>query len=247
MIKEIHLAAQYLATASISFIKKRDDDSHTNMGWSIEKQELSSWPLSEKEGQLSLSLKTFSLIWTKGDKSTEFPLHGKTHLEVKTWLKKAAKESIFMIYIYHLHYELPYPSITDDYTFTLESKPEMSRIAKLFDVSQAAFETVLKKQELESELRVWPHHFDLGAYATVSDSLALGFGLAIPDENIDDFYYYISAYEGSDSVETKNFKALSTGEWQTGDWKAATLKASGTTEKEAVKFLEESIGTFRKK
>ena len=245
MIKDIHLAAQFLATAGISFVRKEDDDSHTNMGWSIEKQELYSRLLSEKEGQLSLNLKTFSLVWTRGDKKSEFALNGKTHLEARTWVKTETKASIFMIYIYHLHYELPYPAISDDYVYKLSSKPEMKKVANLFDVSQVAFEKVLKKQELESELRVWPHHFDMGAYATIRDSLALGFGLAIPDDKVDDFYYYVSGYEGKDSIETEGFKTLSIGEWQSGEWNAATLKATGTTEEEAVKFLNEAIGRFR--
>ena len=33
----MHLTAQYLAAAGISFVAKKDDDSHTNVGFSIEK------------------------------------------------------------------------------------------------------------------------------------------------------------------------------------------------------------------
>ncbi len=245
MVKQVHLAAQYLAGAGISFIKKRDDDSHTNIGWSKDSHELSTWPLSDKGDQLSLSLKTFSLIWSNPEKRIEFPLNGKSHLEVKTWIKSQAKSNIGMIYIYHLHYELPYPFPSDDSTFKLESKAELSRISGLFDIGQSSFATVLKKQELTSDLRIWPHHFDLGAYTVASESLSIGFGLAVPDSAIDDFYFYVSGYNGDDSVETKNFKALSIGEWQTAEWKAATLRATRVKEDSATNFLTEAIHAFR--
>lgn len=245
MLQQVHLAAQYLAGAGISFIKKRDDDSHINMGWSTDLHELSTWPLSEKGDQLSLSLKTFSLIWSNPEKRFEFPLDGKSHLEIKTWIKGQAKSNINMIYIYHLHYELPYPFPSDDSTFKLKSKAELSRFSDLFDLSQTSFTAVLKQQKLESELRTWPHHFDLGAYTNPNDSLSIGFGLAVPDKAIDDFYFYVSGYNGDDSVETKDFKSLRLGDWQTEDWKAATLRATGMKEKDATNFLNEAIQAFR--
>jgi len=245
MLKQVHIAAQFLAAAGISFIKKRGDDSHTNMGWSIDKQELSTWPLSEKGDRLSLSLKTFSLIWSNEKNRAEFSLNEKSYLEVITWIKSQAKSNLGMFYIYHLHYELPYPFPSNDFIYQLTSRDELSKISALFDAGQSSFTAVLKQQELTSELRVWPHHFDLGAYIVPNESLSIGFGLAIPDSTIDDFYFYVSGYNGGDSIETKNFKALSIGEWQTEAWKAATLRATGFKKNNITAFLMEAIQAFR--
>lgn len=57
----MHLAAQYLAAAGISFVEKKADYSHTNLGWSIDKQRLETHPLSEKGDVLALNYNTFSL------------------------------------------------------------------------------------------------------------------------------------------------------------------------------------------
>ena len=92
---------------------------------------------------------------------------------------------------------------------------------------------------------MFAHHFDLGAYTNPNDSLSIGFGLAVPDKAIDDFYFYVSGYNGDDSVETKDFKSLRLGDWQTEDWKAATLRATGMKEKDATNFLNEAIQAFR--
>ena len=53
MKEQIHLAAQYLAAAGISFLEKRDDDSHTNLGFNIEKGTLDDrkWVLPEMEAE----------------------------------------------------------------------------------------------------------------------------------------------------------------------------------------------------
>lgn len=41
----MHLAAQYLAAAGISFVAKEDDDSHTNLGFSAETGSMTTHPL----------------------------------------------------------------------------------------------------------------------------------------------------------------------------------------------------------
>lgn len=45
----MHLASQYLAAAAISFVPKKDDDSHTNLGWSNEKNNWKPTPYHQAE------------------------------------------------------------------------------------------------------------------------------------------------------------------------------------------------------
>jgi hypothetical protein len=47
MEKMMYLLAQYLAAAGISFLEKKDDDSHSNLGFSIENSSMYSRPLNE--------------------------------------------------------------------------------------------------------------------------------------------------------------------------------------------------------
>ena len=245
MLQQLHLAAQYLAAAGKSFIDIKSDDSHTNLEWSIKEHLLRTWPLSKQEDILSLNYDSFSLIWSDQlGYRNELLLDRKSHKEIIEWLAIHSQNKLGKSYQYNLHYELPYPFPDDNYTFYLSSINDTNNISKLLDIGQKALEQILINENLSSGIRVWPHHFDLGCFVTPDDIKSIGFGLAIPDSEIDDFYYYVSGYHGENSIETKDFKTLQMGEWQTGKWKAATLKATGINQESIVNFLSESINQF---
>ena len=114
----MHLAVQYLAAAGISFVAKKDDDSHTNVGFSIEKTCMETHPISENGDILSLDYKYFSLNWNSKSGSISFPLDGATHADILNWLKETSKTFINKSYSYEFHYDLPY-EMTDDFKFKL--------------------------------------------------------------------------------------------------------------------------------
>ena len=88
----MHLAAQYLAAAGISFVEKKADDSHTNLGWSIDKQRLETHSLSTDGDVLALNYNTFSLEWDSLENNASFALDGKTHQQVLDSVYKANGE-----------------------------------------------------------------------------------------------------------------------------------------------------------
>ena len=62
MVEAFHIAAQYLTTVAISFLDKKDDDSHTNLGW--KEGALHTRSLSEDNCIFSLDYESFTLIWS---------------------------------------------------------------------------------------------------------------------------------------------------------------------------------------
>jgi hypothetical protein len=248
MIKELHIAAQYLAAAAISFVEKKDDDSHTNLGWSNESLTLSTRSLNSNGDKLALDFSSYSLVWnTTSGVISSLGLDKVTHNQVLEWINLQLKGREYdSSYKYSLHYDIGYGIDIDNYSFPEANNEELQKIANHLNVAQSAMQDILEKKKLNSEIRVWPHHFDLGAYTVISETLSLGFGLAIPDSGIDDFYYYISGYKGNDTLETKNFQKLENGEWQTGEWKAGTLRACDVNIEKAIGFLSNTIATFRK-
>lgn len=244
MIGTLHLAAQYLAAANISFLDKKDDDSHTNLGWSKTKQRLCSRIFSENGDQLCLNFDSISLIWLNSSNEFSLTLPSSTHTEVLNWLNNLSKENLEKDYTYDFHYKLPYALPTDNFQFQNFDKEGISTFSNYLNTTQEAFEETLKTFQLSSEIRVWPHHFDLGAFVTPNETISIGFGLAIPDELITDFYIYVSGYKGHDSVETKHFAPLSIGEWKTGSWKAASLKVEGKNKDQIMSFLKETLEAY---
>ncbi len=240
----MHLAAQYLAAAGISFLPKKDDDGHTNLGWSIEKQHMETHPLSSNGDVLSLNYKSFSLIWNSNNGSAKLPLDGKTHAEILKWLQDTSQAFLNKAYTYDFHYDLPY-TIDASFTYHFEES-EIARLANLRNLAQSSLVDTLKVTGLESDVRIWPHHFDSGAYASVNDDIAVGFGLAIPDKVVDEHYFYISGYKGDDSIATDSFDKLSLGKWKNNGFIGAVLPATKINEEQAIRFFTEAINTYKK-
>ena len=107
MKKQMHLAAQYLAAAGISFLDKREDDSHTNLGFDTDCGIVSTHPLSKNNDSLSLDYKKFTLVWNSSNESTSFRLDGATHQQIVEWISEVSQKFLGKQYDYKFHYDLP--------------------------------------------------------------------------------------------------------------------------------------------
>ncbi len=243
----LHLAAQYLAAAGISFLEKKDDDSHTNIGFSVEEGSMYTRPLNDMADTLSLNYERFTLEWNSFDTRTIFRLDGATHEEVLIWLNEVISSSGFSTsYTYKLHYDLPY-SIKNDFTYKLLNKNRLQELLHFRILAQMVLESFVEEHRLKSEIRVWPHHFDTGAFVTLEDDsgISIGLGLAVPDSICSKHYLYISGYRGHESLDTSGFEDLSIGVWKTGDYKAAILPVNDINEETALNFFNEAFSAYK--
>ena len=241
----MYLAAQYLAAAGISFVKKEEDDSHTNLGFSTEKTRMETHPLSENGDILSLDYKNFSLNWHSKNSSTSFPLDGATHEAVLSWLKETSKTFLNKSYSYEFHYDFPY-EMNYDFKFKLVDTNRLEELLQLRILAQSTLKQTLMEGNLESPIRVWPHHFDSGVYTGLNNNIAIGFGLAVPDTMSKEHYFYISGYNGHDALNTQGFSPLSNGEWKNNGFKGAILPATTIDKSKALLFFKEAIDNYKK-
>ncbi len=244
MIEQIHLAIQYLATAAISFIDKKEDDSHTNLGFSIASKTMSTRPLSEKGESLSFSYDHFALTWKNTHEEKSISLDGKTHLQILQWLEKTTAH-LSKTYHYDLHYDLPY-SIDHNYTYYRKDQNRLNELSQLRTLAQDTFENFLDDQVLVSEIRVWPHHFDTGGFVILENGIGVGFGLGIPDDVHDDYYFYIGGYQGHDAIDPKKFPPLTHGHWVNTGFKGGILSVVGVDKQKSLSFLNEAITSYKK-
>nr|WP_299000315.1 hypothetical protein [uncultured Allomuricauda sp.] len=246
MAMQLHLAAQYLATTAISFLDKKEDDSHTNLAFSNTEKSLETWPLGQKGTKLCLDYPSFSLKWVSGEPKT-FALHGKSHEEVVNWLKEVSVHlDSSKTYEYKLHYDLPYQMGTDE-TFQHNNPEKVEKLVQLRILGNTVLSEVLKENQLSSDIRIWPHHFDTGAFSPLDEDseTAVGMGLTIPDSLMDDYYFYISGYQGHTSLDTSNFKPLTKGHWMNDGFKGAVLPVSDCTKEDAVTFFNQAIQAYK--
>ena len=246
-IEPIHLAAQYLAAAAISFMPERADDSHTNMGFSAKNRRFETWELNNNGDFLALDLATFSLSWLSADGQTSFALDGRTHNEVVDWINKTASvNGITKPYTYDFHYTLPY-GIQGDYQF-IKDELALEKEVNVRTLVHEVLSEVLKSNELSSDIRTWPHHFDTGVFAGLPgrENISLGLGMAIPDSLINDYYFYISGYDGHKAVDSSDFEPLDQGEWIQGGFEGAVLALNELSKKSALEFFDTTIRAYSK-
>lgn len=247
-IEQLHIAAQYLAAAGISFLDKKEDDSHTNLGWEPEHLRLITHPFG-KNNQMALDFQRFSLEWlTDGKVVASKELQDSVHSENLNWIKDQVSNSkLPSKYNYSFHYELPYRKITKDYNFPVEGMVQIADIWNRLNIAQKAFENFLSSNHLTSPIRVWPHHFDMGIYTKIDkeNNLFLGAGLAFPDSLEEHLYYYASGWKDGSRINPKEFNKLENGVWRSEGWLGATLPSSEINETEAELFLFQAMQEFR--
>lgn len=247
MDKMMYLLAQYLAAAGISFLEKKDDDSHSNLGFSIENNSMYSRPLNENGDTLSVSYKKFQLDWNSNGSSASLRLDGTTHAEILKWINMmATKAAIKAPYTYVFHYDFPY-QIKDNFIFKVLDTNRLHKLLRLRVLAHSVLETFLQEHQLNSEIRIWPHHFDTGAYAVFNDmsAQAIGLGLAVPDTVCSDHYFYINGYQGHKVIDTSGFRPLSLGSWGINGFNGAILPATETDRDKGIAFLSEGFNQYK--
>ena len=243
MLEQVHFASQYLAMAGKSFLESKADDSHTNIGYNIISSSFETWDLNDDGLKLTLYLSNFQLKWSTGQ---SLVLSEKTHNQVVQWLKATSSElGLEKNYHFNLHYDLPF-DWDEDYSYELIDESYLVKEAELRTLANKTLETFLRSQSLKSDIRIWPHHFDTGAFMVLDNGSgkSIGMGMAIPDWLMNDHYFYLSGYNGHDAIDTSNFSSMTLGEWKNKGFKGAVFPTSGIAEKEGIQFLKEAFAQY---
>lgn len=255
--RQIHWLSQVLAKANRAYVPEQKDDSHTNLYFdALEKRILGRW-IDGPGGKiiLALNLQSRSFQWLdiKQNILHEVSVLNKSmeQLEKSVSDYPAGLNMKTDTFFQALHFEIP------DYKIEILNKEDISEDGKLSwiyfrDLANRASLDMLGYLQLESEIRIWPHHFDTGVYAQVTEGLGLGFGLAMEDSMIGRPYFYMSGYNSESPISYQNLNRLSVGRWETGEhWNGAVLalnSISATSNEEAIKtiqaFIKETASWF---
>ena len=246
MTKELHIAAQYLSAAAISFLKKEEDDSHTNLIWDPATSSLLGHDLRGDELRMALNFKDLSIEFRrKGMVLAKLPLSQTRHFENVKWLAEVFRDFLFEdSYEFNLPYELPYEDFNMDYTFPYRNEHELKKQADLRNKAHTVLTELTVNHNEPSEVRTWPHHFDTAALLWISEMDSIGLGLAIPDCMSKEHYFYVSGWRGHGMMETSNFNRLKQGLWLKNSWKGAVLKARRRSLDEIRSFFENALMAY---
>lgn len=251
--EQVHRAAQYLAMAGKFLLKNQPDDSHTNMGWDMSREALLSHSLPDGH-QLMLETTKMQLTLLLGPSSiATFSLIGQTRKAGVAWIKKtlAAAEIPAHDYAIDLHYDIPEHEIDRGATFRELSTGEYESFSRVRTLGHVAMTAWAASFEHASTIRTWPHHFDIGTYIPlVLDSegapeKSITLGLAIPDQYVDEYYFYITHWSKAGGISYESLAELpGCGFWNEKDFTGAMLRLSDLLAHEGSKEQIDHFSVF---
>lgn len=202
---QLHHAVQVVASAGATLLAPQPDDSHPNQEWMDSLGALVGRALPGSGVQLGLRVADLSLLLVdaEGRAGAELALDGKTLEDAYAWLaavSPVAGLELPSAGITRVAYEIPSHPTAKGAAFSLTPRDAFGELAHWFANGHHALVALASRLPNTSEVRCWPHHFDLGALAVVATtpdgSLAksIGLGLSPGDESYAEPYAYVSPW-----------------------------------------------------
>jgi len=231
----LHHAAQVVASAGKTFLAPQPDDSHPNLGWEERIGALVGRTLPGADARVGLRVSDLTLLLAdrNGSVRDEVALHGKTLEDGYGWLADVtanAGAELPAQGITRSSYELPNHATSEGAAFSSEPRDALAELARWFANGFAVLAERAAQMPGASEVRCWPHHFDVGALVSLEmqpdGSLAksIGLGLSPGDESYPEPYWYVSPWPYPAPSQLPALE--SGGHWHTEGFAAAILTGS---------------------
>lgn len=204
---QCHHAAQLLTRVARAYVPAKPDDSHTNLGWEPSQAMFVCRPTEPGGFQLGLRLEELRLrlLGPGGEPEADFALPGRTLREASEWVagQLAAKGLDGGSFDEPLHFEIPHHPVADGQAFSPDEGPAFGELSRYYSNAASLITKVANAQPGSSDVRCWPHHFDIATLITLrgagEDATTIGFGLSPGDGSYGQPYFYINPWPAPDS------------------------------------------------
>jgi hypothetical protein len=251
---ELHHAAQLAAGVGASLLDPRPDDSQPNLGW---RDRSRGWV-----GHAIPARRSFAAVLRPDDLTllleddagatlAELDLVGRTLAEGREWLGEQTRAlgAIPRDGAIHLPgYDLPAHPVGSGGRFAGELAPERAELGRWFAAAHGLLVERAARETDASEVRCWPHHFDIATLITVERDDAgaatrtVGVGLSPGDERYAEPYWYVSPWPAPSS-EALPFLDCG-GRWQIEGFTAAILLGSEVASAGTGAARSKRVGAF---
>ena len=242
---QAHHAAQLVVALGIAFLPPATDDSHTNLEW-LPGRALASRTIPGKppfRGALRLDPLILLVLDEAGDVLDEYRLSGRTLAQGFRWLTEAVRAAGAPAdqLTDRKHYSIPAHPVSDGAQFHPDEGGSRELSAYYHAASLALGEVAARRPDA-SEVRCWPHHFDIATLITLGPGITVGAGLSPGDDSYAEPYYYVTPYP----YPKAPFPELRSGFWHSTGWVGAVLPASlicrGTTAASQQDLVQSFLG-----
>jgi hypothetical protein len=229
---QLHYAAQFGTALGISYVPPQADDSHTNLGWDAVTRALVSQPVVAAGRRVNVGIRVDDLtvlVLADGRATAEIRLHGHTIPQAGLSITDAllALGLDASRYTLRRHYELPHHSVAAGAPFDAGNSAAFVELAHWYENANAVLQDLAATLG-GSEVRCWPHHFDIATLVTVAPGRATGGGLSPGDGYYDEPYLYVNAHP-QPRPDRLVERLDGGGTWHTHEWIGAVLPTSRLT------------------
>jgi hypothetical protein len=252
---QLHYAAQFASAAGISFLKHRPDDSHTNMEWVPALAGLFSRVIPARTpfriGVRPADL-TLLIVTDKDQSIARYRLHGRSIVEATQWIRTqiARLGADAPRYTLKRDYDIPAHPVALGDSFDASERSHFEELSKWFMNGASMLSSVARSMHDASEVRCWPHHFDIATLIKVGATRTIGAGLDPGDHYYDEPYFYVSIQPHPPAAQARARPLWGRGTWHTREWVGAVLVGSrleraSAQERQAREFIDSAVSACR--
>jgi hypothetical protein len=253
--RQLHHAAQLAAAAGMSFLDPQPDDNQSSLEWVPGLAGLFSQPIPAPT-LFRIGVRPSDaalLIAIENDQPfAEFRLHGKTILDAVEWIrtKIASLGADPHRYTLRRHYEIPDHAVSMGDAFDTSDRPRFEELSKWFADGASLLSSIARSIHKSSDVRCWPHHFDIASLIRATSDRTIGIGLEPGDQYYDEPYFYVNIKPRPSGAAVRSRPLWGRGAWHTRDWTGAVLPgsklgAASAQEQQVREFIDSAISACR--
>ena len=165
---DCHYCVQIASAAGVSLLAAAPDDSHSNLGWRPDLGALVGRTVSEEkpfQAALRVGDLTLLLLDANGVPIADFLLRGQTLAAGYDWINGAVASHLerpASTTISPRQLELPSHSLTSDAAISTAADA-LEELARWYGNANALIGELTGANSNASEVRCWPHHFDIAS------------------------------------------------------------------------------------
>jgi len=226
---QVHHAAQLATAMGISYLPPRSDDRHTNLEWLSGAGVLASHVVpGDPPFRIGVRVADLALCMLNGGNGLlgTLPLHGRTIEQAARWLRERISDAGADAARFTLahHYTIPHHAVDDGAPFDASASESFRQLAAWFGLGASALSRIQAEND-GSEVRCWPHHFDIATLLTVAPDRTVGVGLEPGDVYYDEPYFYVNM-RPEPAADALTATLDGGGFWHTREWMGAVLPGS---------------------
>ncbi len=228
---QLHHVLQSCSAFGRHYLPASEEDENAVISWvPEEKIMVGKWVESESglvRPGLDISSKTL-IFQRENAETSSLDIQGNSFAQLMMWLEGQAGESGLSVdkFSADLPYELPKYDTQKGSPFLLEDDEALEALLSLYHNAFLLCSNLRGKFSNVSEVRIWPHHFDLAISVKLKESgnadtsTYLGIGFSPGDDHYDEPYFYTNSWPFADDALLRD---LSNGHWHIDDWVGGVL------------------------